>query len=293
MTKHKFKPHSIFNIYETGITKVHVPGKVISEKGAKEVSKFLYDVLYQLLVVQCLHFSSSHGFESQRHHDQGAPPGPKVVAYPSGWMTGGNIEIYWDHFIIFVKCAKEMPVLAILDSHDSHTTPAGNQKCKDSGIIRLTIPPHTSHKLQPLDRGVFGPFKHFINQASDDFMANNPEVCPFNSDVFTNDDFLESYATGRPNPTIPNTISADHRSHVITDLPCISPASKTESPLRGCSTGMDLAKQLGLEVVSPEKTGQGSKTRKYSDSNQHASKKTKLKKKKNKNQKKKNQIKYA
>lgn len=79
---------------------------------------------------------------------KGAPPGSKAVAYPSGWMTGDNFDIYWTHFIKFVKCTKESPVLAILDNHDSHITPQGIQKCKDT---LLTLPPHTSHKLQPLD----------------------------------------------------------------------------------------------------------------------------------------------
>lgn len=39
MAKHKFQPQSIFNIDETGVTTVHVPGRLIAEKGSKEVSK--------------------------------------------------------------------------------------------------------------------------------------------------------------------------------------------------------------------------------------------------------------
>uniref|UniRef100_A0A1B6KXW8 DDE-1 domain-containing protein n=1 Tax=Graphocephala atropunctata TaxID=36148 RepID=A0A1B6KXW8_9HEMI len=232
MTKHKFEPQSIFNIDETGVTTVHVPGRVITEKGSKEVSKVTLGERGTLVTVCCAVSAIGSSvppffvFPRVRVKDtmtKGAPPGSKAVAYPSGWMTGDNFEIYWDHFMKFVKCTKESPVLAILDNHDSHITPKGIQKCKDNGIILLTLPPHTSHKLQPLDRSVFRPFKNSVDQASDDFMVNNPGkpiaiydipeivakaflkaftpqnitngflktgISPFNSDIFTDDDFM-------------------------------------------------------------------------------------------------------
>ncbi|KYN16480.1 hypothetical protein ALC57_11260, partial [Trachymyrmex cornetzi] len=30
---------------------------------------------------------------------------------------------------------------------------------RDNGIIMLTLPPHSSHKIQPLDRSIFSPLK--------------------------------------------------------------------------------------------------------------------------------------
>lgn len=38
----------------------------------------------------------------------------------------------------------------------------------------LTIPPHTSHKLQPLDRGVFGPFKSYYNTFCQNWSTTHP-----------------------------------------------------------------------------------------------------------------------
>ncbi|KAB0797622.1 hypothetical protein PPYR_08615, partial [Photinus pyralis] len=43
----------------------------------------------------------------------------------------------------------------------------------ENGVTMLTFPPHTSHKLQPLDRGVFGPFKKYLNRVSDAWITNN------------------------------------------------------------------------------------------------------------------------
>lgn len=42
---------------------------------------------------------------------------------------------------------------------------------KKTGIIVVTFHPHTSHKMQPLDRTVFGPFKTFYDKAMADWMV--------------------------------------------------------------------------------------------------------------------------
>ena len=38
----------------------------------------------------------------------------------------------------------------------------------------LALPPHTTHRLQPLDVGFFGPWKTFFSQACDKIMVSNP-----------------------------------------------------------------------------------------------------------------------
>lgn len=73
----------------------------------------------------------------------------------------------------FVKCNKDNKILLILVNHSSHISPKDLSLCKDNGIILLTIPPHTSHRLQPLDISVYGSFKTYSSQACDDFMFNH------------------------------------------------------------------------------------------------------------------------
>lgn len=46
-------------------------------------------------------------------------------------------------------------------------------KSKEAGVTFLTLPPHTSHNLQPLDRTVFGPYKIFYNNAVSEWMFSN------------------------------------------------------------------------------------------------------------------------
>jgi hypothetical protein len=44
------------------------------------------------------------------------------------------------------------------DSHGSHDTLNLIELAQQHNIILFCLPPHTTHKLQPLDVGVFGPF---------------------------------------------------------------------------------------------------------------------------------------
>ena len=52
-------------------------------------------------------------------------------------------------------------VLIIFDNHESHISIDSINLAKGNGIVLLIFPPHTSHKLQPLDRTVYGPFKKY------------------------------------------------------------------------------------------------------------------------------------
>ena len=49
--------------------------------------------------------------------------------------------------------------LLLCDGHDSHITAQFVRYCIDNRIILFVLPPHSSHILQPLDVGVFGPVK--------------------------------------------------------------------------------------------------------------------------------------
>jgi len=50
------------------------------------------------------------------------------------------------------------PILLILDGHGSHESVKIIDLALTHNIMVLCLPPHTTHMLQPLDVGVFGPF---------------------------------------------------------------------------------------------------------------------------------------
>lgn len=118
-----------------------------------------------------------------------------------------------------------------MDNHDSHISLSAINLAREAGIVLLTIPPHTSHKTQPLDRTVFGPYKTYFNKAANEWMLANPGkpitiyniaqivgkaypqafgqqniikgfevtgIHPLNENIFTDDEFLSSFVTDRP-----------------------------------------------------------------------------------------------
>jgi len=57
--------------------------------------------------------------------------------------------------------------LLILDGHGSHVTGSFLVNCLINKIHVMRLPPHTSHLLQPLDVGLFGPLKTALGTALD------------------------------------------------------------------------------------------------------------------------------
>ena len=54
--------------------------------------------------------------------------------------------------------------LFLLDNHGSHCTIQFVDYCHDHKIVLYFLPPHTTHKLQPLDVGIFSLFVIFYDQ---------------------------------------------------------------------------------------------------------------------------------
>ena len=64
---------------------------------------------------------------------------------------------------------KEKPILSILDGHCSHKSLDVIEKCRENHIHLLTLPPHTSHRMQPLNVSFFWPLKNKFDTKMDEF----------------------------------------------------------------------------------------------------------------------------
>ena len=104
----------------------------------------------------------------------GGPVGSLGLVHESGWMTSENFLISMKHFHSFVKSSNEKPVLLIFDNHNSHIDYYVVKFAKENGIVLLTLPPHCSHALQPLDVAVFGPFKSELRKSHNEWINRNP-----------------------------------------------------------------------------------------------------------------------
>ena len=81
-------------------------------------------------------------------------PSESIVAYHhSGWMQSNIFTDTWfPHFIKHVRATEESPVLLILDGHVTHVKNHSLiEQARQNNVHILVIPPHTSHRLQPLD----------------------------------------------------------------------------------------------------------------------------------------------
>ena len=80
--------------------------------------------------------------------------------------------------------------LLILDGYSSYQTADFDIFCKENAIICLCMPPYTSHLLQPLDVGVFGPLKRAYGKLVEGLIVAG-------NNYIDKQDFLHLYPTAR------------------------------------------------------------------------------------------------
>ena len=103
---------------------------------------------------------------------EGALPNSMFEVSESGWI---NQDIYLKRFDFFINSVPPArPVLLIQDGHGSHISIELIEKARANDIHMQCLPAHTTHLLQPLDVGVFKPFKTHFNKACQKHMRNNP-----------------------------------------------------------------------------------------------------------------------
>jgi hypothetical protein len=84
----------------------------------------------------------------------------RVAVSENGWTTN-EVTLEWlKHFEKFTRTKTVGGYrLLVLDGHESHHSAAFEEYCCTHNILTLCMPPHSSHLLQPLDVGCFGPLK--------------------------------------------------------------------------------------------------------------------------------------
>ncbi|XP_072380813.1 uncharacterized protein [Diabrotica undecimpunctata] len=230
----------IFNLDETGTVTVQKSQKVFAERGIRQVSKATSGERGTLVTTCCIVGASGVAIPSAlvfpRVHFKdfminGSPPGTLGLASKTGWMNTECFVQVVRHFIKHTGSTRENPSLLLMDNHQSHLSIEAIDLCKNNGVTILTIPPHCTNRLQPLDVGLFKPFQTFYNAAVDAWMMNHPGqtftiynvaacvgtaypramtpvniasafrksgIFPFDRHVFAEEDFLSSFVTDRP-----------------------------------------------------------------------------------------------
>lgn len=184
LEKFKFKPEQIWNLDETGITTVMPPVKVVATKGKKQVAHISSQERGELVTFVGM-ISAAGGAvppvfvyprvrNPQEYLGDEYPTSAIALGNKKGWMTCDLFPKVLQHFTNAVKCSVENRVLLLLDNHQSHISVEAIKFCREKGITLLSFPPHTTHRTQPLDVGVFGPFKSYLARAQHDWLLSNP-----------------------------------------------------------------------------------------------------------------------
>ena len=176
------KCKDIFNVDETGVTTLPEGGKVIASMGKKVIGRIASAEKGRTVTVVATVGADGRSlppmmiFPRKRMNDRllaGCIPGTAGFVSSNGWMDYTAFSSYLDHFIKHVHPTADRKVLLILDNHVSHHSLEAITKARDNGIIMLSLPPHTSSKMQPLDIAVFKPFKTYYAQQIDKWMVNH------------------------------------------------------------------------------------------------------------------------
>lgn len=285
MTKFKFSPDRIFNADETGLSTVMDAPKVITQRGIKQVAQASSAERGQLVTMLAFICATGNSvppvfiFPRVRFKDfmlEDCPVGSKGLCHKSGWMTSENFALAFEHFIDHVKPCKERPVLLTIDNHDTHINLHVITRAREVGVVIITFPPHCSHKLQPLDVAVFGPFKTYLKMAQNNWMVSNPGktiniyhlpkfariayenaftiknirsgfqktgISPFNNNIFSEDEFLTSYVSDRP---VSENFNTEVSNTLITESVATPSTSQDNDILSMPSTS-------GLSLTSPSR----------------------------------------
>jgi hypothetical protein len=100
-------------------------------------------------------------FHLQNWYKESNLPATWVIATTENGWTDNETGLDWlKHFDRAITDPSVGAYrLLILDGHESHQSADFQIYCEEHNIITLCMPPHSSHLLQPLDVGCFGPLK--------------------------------------------------------------------------------------------------------------------------------------
>lgn len=230
----------IYNLDETALTTVHIPRKVLAGSDTKRLNKVTSGER-GVLVTGCCIICSDGTFlppvlvfprqNFKNHMLNGAPLGTLGLAAKSGWMTKELFIEVMKHFVKHTGSSVDRRTLLIYDNHESHISPQVVKIARENGVSILTLPPHCSDRMQPLDVSVYHPLKNAYNTAADGWMSKHPAetitiyniaeifgiafeksmsakniksgfrdagIFPFDPTIFDDEDFMRCEVTNRP-----------------------------------------------------------------------------------------------
>ncbi|XP_050509245.1 jerky protein homolog-like [Diabrotica virgifera virgifera] len=186
-TRKNYSPDRVYNVDETGLTIVQskVP-QVIGRKGKRQIGALTAAERGSLVTLVCA--MSAGGtfiapmliFPRKNFSDvlmKGALPGAIGRVHPSGWIETNLFSEWFNHFVSKTNPTEDSPLLLILDGHYSHTRNiAVLEVAREKHVTIISLPPHTTHKLQPLDKTFMSPLKSHYSEEIRKFLLHSDRM---------------------------------------------------------------------------------------------------------------------
>ena len=175
------QPCRIFNVDETGLCLNPSPLKTVHVKGQKNPSQCSSGNRGQITVVGCVSAGGQIIPPMVIWNRKTVPaqlaqmecPGTVYGLSTKGWIDQKLFDLWFrKHFLRYAPT--DRPLLLLLDGHSSHYCPDTIKLAAEEGVVVFTIPPHSSHITQPLDKGLYGPLKVAWKQICHDYLIANP-----------------------------------------------------------------------------------------------------------------------
>ena len=193
------KPHRIFNVDEKGFSENHTPPSIVAA-GDSVPQAVTSGKSTTTTVLGCgnaagMSLPPFFVFAGKRMLPellQGSAPGAVGTVSDSGWSNSAIFgQFLSDHFLQFVPVDDGKPVILMMDGHKSHISIGLVEWAQERNIVLFILPAHTSHILQPLDVGCFGPLQVIYDNLCHKFMRDNHStitrynVCALASNAYT------------------------------------------------------------------------------------------------------------
>jgi hypothetical protein len=92
----------------------------------------------------------------------------------NGWPDSSTFLLFLQHFKAHMVGVGLSKALLIMDNNSINLDPTCRLFCLNNHIAMLTLPANTTHKMQPLDVGFFGPLDKVVRKmAADEFTILN------------------------------------------------------------------------------------------------------------------------
>lgn len=180
----KLTPDRVYNMDETSLSTVQDgQNKIIGARGKRRIGAMVSNERGESTT--CVVCMSAAGvfippmliYKRKRMKEEivnGAPPGTVFTAQEKGWMSNECFCLWLKHFIDVVKPSSNKKVVLVLDGHVTHAKNLEALKlARKAGVRMVSLPPHTTHRLQPLDVAFFGPLGTYYDEAMRNWMRQH------------------------------------------------------------------------------------------------------------------------